>query len=248
MKILAVYEGITGLFPKKILVTLIHALNGNTISTHKMSVEHLPDIFNRPTILDLGEQSWRITKAIPFQLEGTKKLTLHVIEPTTPFDKFMVPTISVPLPVFTENANGGFAIVMAPEDWRQLELLPVAQLELIQEEMIVIEERLSAMEEDAGLLGYDTIHERIRIEDVYLNIPFDEFFQFVNGQQKGSVHLVPDSFVICSENYHYYGIVKDGIILSLCLQQFESAEDEFAGVVEKYELLLADWCSAKIIF
>lgn len=245
MKILAMYEGMAGLFPKKVLVTLVHASSGNTVGNYKVGREQLPEVFNRPTTLDMGDRSWRIVKADPFLLEGVKKITLHVVEPTVSFDKFMVPTMSVPLPVLTENSSG---IPVSPEDWRQLELLPVSQLELIQEEMTIIEEKLNALEEDAGLLGYDTVYERSRIEDTYLSIPFDEFFQFVNGIERGYVYGVADSFMIRSENYHYYGIVKDGVILSLCLSAFDSVEDEFAGVVEKYELLLADWCGGKIIF
>lgn len=245
MKILAMYEGMAGLFPKKVLVTLVHAENNQVLGDYKMAREQLPEIFNKPTTLDMGDRSWRIVKARPFLLEGVKKLTLHVVEPTASFNKFMVPTMSVPLPVLTGGSSG---LSVPPEDWRQLELLPVSQLELIQEEMTVIEEKLNALEEDAGLLGYDAVYERSRIEEAYLRIPFDEFFQFVNGIERGDVHGIADSFTIRSENYHYYGIVKDGIILSLCLSAFDSVEDEFASVVEKYELLLADWCGGKIIF
>ena len=248
MKILAMYEGIAGLFPKKVLVTLVHAENGNVLGDYKMAREELPEVFNKPTTLVMGDRSWRIVKARPFLLDGVKKLTLHVVEATISLNKFMVPTMSVPLPVLTEFAYEGFAIAVLPEDWRQLELLPVSQLEHIQEEMTVIEEKLNTLEEDAGLLGYDTIYERSRIEEAYLSIPFDEFFQFVNGIERGYVHGVADSFVIRSENYHYYGVVKDGVILNLCLSAFDSVEDEFASVVEKYELLLADWCCGKIIY
>ncbi|SIO41791.1 hypothetical protein [Chitinophaga niabensis] len=249
MKILAVYEGIVGLFPKKILVTLIHAVNGNKVGEYKMGREQLPEVFNRPTILDMGDRSWRIVKANPFVLEGVKKVTLHVAEADVFVqEKFMVPTKSFPPSVFMEAPPGNFVFNIPPEDWRQLEFLPVAQLELIQEKTAIIEGMLEAMEGDAGLLGYDTIYEREEIEGAVLNIPFDEFFQFVNGVEKGWVEGVADSFVIRSENYQYYGIVKENVILNLCLLEFDSAEDEFAGVVEKYELLLADWCSGKIIF
>lgn len=248
MKILAMYEGIVGLFPKKVLVTLIHATNNEALGDYKMAREQLPEIFNKPTILKMEDRSWRIVKANPFLLEGVRKLTLHVIEPTASLDKFTVPTRSYPPSVLMENPASDLFVNMPLEDWRQLELLPVAQLELIQEQIAVIESMLDAVKEDDGLLGYETIYERVDIEGAGLNIPFDEFFQFVNGLQKGHVQNVADSFVIRSENYQYYGIVKAGIILNLCLIEFDSAEDEFAGVAEKYELLLVDWCSGKIIF
>lgn len=248
MKILAMYEGMAGLFPKKVLVTLVHAENNQVLGDYKMAREQLPEIFNKPTTLDMGDRSWRIVKARPFLLEGVKKLTLHVVEPTASLNKFMVPTRSYPPSVLIEDPKSVLIINISLEDWRQLELLPVSRLELIQEKITIIEGMLEAMQEDAGLLGYDTIYEREEIEGAVLNIPFDEFFQFVNGVEKGEVEGVADSFVIRSENYQYYGIVKENVILNLCLREFDSAEDEFAGVVEKYELLLADWCSGKIIF
>ncbi|MRG47679.1 hypothetical protein GFS24_21325 [Chitinophaga sp. SYP-B3965] len=248
MKILAMYEGMASLFPKKVLVTLIHAESGAAIGEYKIGREQLPEVFNRPTTLDMGDRSWRIVKARPFLLEGVKKITLHVVEPTAPFDKFIVPTKSYPPSVLMETPSSDLIINISLEDWRQLELLPVAQLELIQEQITIIEGMLETINEDDGLLGYDTIHERIDIEGAVLNIPFDEFFQFVNGVERGYVQGVADSFVIRSENYQYYGIMREGVIVNLCLLEFDSAEDEFAGVVEKYELLLADWCNGKIIF
>jgi len=250
MKILAVYEGIVGLFPKKVLVTLVHAANGNKVGDYKIGREQLPEVFNRPTTLDMGDRSWRIVKANPFVLEGVKKIILHVTEADVFVqEKFVVPTKSLSPPfVLMENPVSDFVVNIPPEDWRQLEFLPVAQLELIQEKVAIIEGMLEAMQEDDGLLGYDTIYEREDIEGAGLNIAFDEFFQFVNGVERGMVEGVADSFVIRSENYQYYGIVKDSVIVNLCLLAFDSAEDEFASVVEKYELLLTDWCSGKIIF
>ena len=249
MKILAMYEGMAGLFPKKVLVTLVHAENGNVLGDYKMAREELPEVFNKPTTLDMGDRSWRIVKARPFLLDGVKKLTLHVVEANSFLqERFMVPTKCYPPSALIENPAGDYTINISPEDWRQLEFLPVAQLELIQEKTTIIEGMLEAINEDDGLLGYETIYEREDIEGAALNIPFDEFFQFVNGVEKGEVEGVANSFVIRSENYQYYGIVKENVIVNLCLLAFDSAEDEFAGVVEKYELLLADWCSGKIIF
>lgn len=249
MKILAVYEGIVGLFPKKVLVTLVHAENGNTIGSHKISTEFLPEVFDRPTVLDMGERSWRVTKAIPFRLEGVKKITLHVTEPSAFLGKSLVPTkCDPPVSPLIEGPVTAPVINISPDDWRQLEFLPVSKLEQIQEQVAIVEGLLEALQEDEGLLGYDTVHERADIADTQLNIPFDEFFQFVNGVESGGVRGVADSFMIRSENYCYYGLVKEGMILNICIQGFDSAEDEFAGVVEKYELLLVDWCNGKIIF
>jgi len=50
--------------------------------------------------------------------------------------------------------------------------------------------------------------------------------------------FVKNGFAARSENQIYYGTMEADIIKELCLQQFDSADDEFSTLVTRLELLL----------
>ena len=259
MNILRITDSFAGLFPKKISVTLIHTTEGNIVGEYKINSENLPEVFNKPTVLEIDGQSWRVTRAEPFNSDDyikRKKLVLHVQEEERfllHHTRSLVPTRPHPYPL-TSNGHAAhdFVLSIAADDWQQIALLSVSSLPLIEAEMNQIENLISATVDDSALLGYETVHNRENIGQIALDIPFYDFYQLVNGQEKGYIQLdqhgtVTNGFFIRSLNYTYYGIVQQQRITTLCLHVFDYIDDELTNVIAAYDLVLVDWCNIRYI-
>lgn len=62
----------------------------------------------------------------------------------------------------------------------------------------------------------------------------------------GHAGFVENGFAVRSKNYSYYGTLDGDVIKELALERFESVDDEFALVADRFELLLVGWCRGEI--
>lgn len=242
------------LFPKRIKVTLIDADTGIKLGKHKVPAQQLPSAFNRPTTLEIDNISWRVFKAMPVSADDflySKKLTLHVQHATQVNSnqlRYPVPTI-IELPVIGPNSSEShFVLELDETDWRQIEFLPNAILPEIEETIKTVEAILKGQPEP--LLGYEQQHGRFIPNP--LALPFDGFYELVNGIEKGVVQIsdhgfVQNGFAIRSDSYTYYGVQENGIIQALSITQFDSFDDELMAVLNGYELVMCDWCNANVL-
>jgi hypothetical protein len=250
------------LFKKStIRVQFIDANTQEKIGIADMKEEQLPLSFIKPTTMHLKNEEWQVVKAEPedaFQFKETKQLTLWLskfehIDPNK--IRFSIPTISNETPQLTTgNIASDFEITLHEDDWRQIELLPLTLLPTIQEEMSAVEAILFPDDETETKNGFDKIHVRTKIGTSHLNISFDEFCNVINASQKGTVKIasvegtgyVQNGFAIKSANYIYYGTLKNDFIKEMCLQSFESMDDEMSLVCSKYNLVMVVWCEGQI--
>lgn len=245
------------LFPKKIKVTLIDAATGKSLGKHIIPEAQLPRAFNRPTTLEIDHINWRVLKADPVSADDflyTKKLTLQVQQTDQaklqPF-MFSTPTVCKELPATgATSLYDAFTLKLDEADWRQVEFLPLSQAEEIEEAIKTIETILTG--QPNPLLGYEQQYSRNDTKLAGLSIGWGEFCDLLPNPVLGNVVvnnkvLVQDGFSIRSEGYTYYGIVKEGLIQTLCLTQFDSADDEFMQVISTFTLTLVDWSGARRI-
>ncbi|KAA2239728.1 hypothetical protein F0L74_26410 [Chitinophaga agrisoli] len=258
MNILTIADGFVGLFPKKISVTLIHETEGRLVGTYKMSRESLPEAFNRPTVVTIDGQYWRVTRAEPFHSNvyaKKKKLVLHV-EDVAKFkavnNKLMVPTIANPpavVPVFPLPHD--LTLTITAEAWRQIEFLPLVLVDDVEKERDIVEELKVAVPGDNGLRGYDAVH--VRREFDVLDISFEAFYELVQGMEKGNLQwedkgMVVDGFYVRSaRGWVYYGVVVEERIQRLGMLEFDSLEEEVKEVLDGFELVLVDWCGGRVV-
>lgn len=186
-----------------------------------------------------------------------KKLTLHLraIEHVNPQNiRFSLPTISNELPSMIDTSLfHDFTLNLREDDWRQIEFFPIQLLPEIQKEMEAVEAILFPEVEATTLLGYDTVHVR-KIDRQNLSIDFTDFCEQIAVREKGALTVafagysgfVQDGFALRSDNYTYYGTLKDRIINELCLHQFDQADDEFFSIAARYGLVLTLWCRGQI--
>jgi hypothetical protein len=172
------------------------------------------------------------------------------------FDKrilFAVPAISNEMPEMCDSRLfEDFIIELHEDQWRQIEFLPLTLLPAIQEEMVSVEAILFPEDESDGVQGYNSVHVREKIGGRRLSISFDDFCELLNIRERGSIRLsgysgfVKSGFAVRSDNYTYYGLIEDKVIKELCLQEYDSADDEFINVVSRFELVLVSWCKGGI--
>ena len=247
------------LFNGKTRVTFIHAITGKLIGVHKMKPEQLPVAFNKPTSIDLQGTTWRVVQAEPVHAKEftiNNKLTLHVQEETSINPVLIhagVPTIcsDQPVPV-SEPLFTDFLLEITEYRWHQHEFFPLTLLPVVQEEMLQVESFLLPVDGINTLLGYQNIYRRKIARTEPLSISLNEFCECMSIRERGGIRLPADGFVqngiaLRSDNYIYYGVVKDGVLEELCLDTFESVDEEFCGIASAYDLVLADWCNGKII-
>lgn len=257
MKYLRMFEAASGLFPKRIKVTLIDAATGSNLGKYKIPAELLPAAFNRPITLEIDNINWRVLKADPVLADDflfAKKLTLQV-QHATNVDaqqlKFNLPTICSRLPVTgAVSLYHDFTLEVGEIDWRQVEFLPLTQSGIIEEAVKTVESILTG--QPNPLLGYERQYIRNNALQSGLAIPWEEFCGLLIHPVKGNIFFnnngfVQNGFAVRSDSYTYYGILENGLIRTLCLHQFDWADDEFMRVLSAYDLSLVDWCNASRI-
>ena len=82
-------------------------------------------------------------------------------------------------------------------------------------------------------------------------IPLKEFALSVDIIEKGGLkadngQFIENGFAIRTENYTYYGILKNNQICELCLERFESVDEEFCTISSAFGLALTNWCNGSI--
>lgn len=246
------YLTLLTLFPKKINVTFIDADSNKLICKSKMLKENLPEVFNRPTVLNIEGEDWQVLKADPISGEDfnyTRKLMLFV-KKKIDFDKSnrksLLPTISSIRPAITSESSL-FTIQLS--QWLQFQFLPDNMMPIIQNDLLKISAIL-----DAGnnLSGYEQVYIRENIPHKCLDLPLRGFLDIINANLQGPIEIldigtVADSFIINAGNHSYYGITKDDIITTLCLLELPYIDDELTLLTKEFQVVLVDWCSSTVI-
>lgn len=248
------------LFPKKINVTLIHAVSGEKIGKNKLQLDQLPATFSKPATLNIEGQSWRILKAHPLSADDItiyKKLTLHVVEnelSEAHVNRYNVATYPAgnfeadDKPLFAD-----FTLDITTDDWLQYQFLPVSALPIIQEEIAQISPLLTTDSSNNPLLGYSDSHIRQQTAPISVNIPLTEFCEQMQVQSVGNIRFrgdtsyIQNGFALQTDNYLYYGLLQNDHITHLCLTYFDCIDDEFMLLTTNYRVALVDWCGARII-
>lgn len=249
---------LVNIFPSKVRVSFRHAITGDLLGVHKIEPEKLPEIFNKPTIIEWGKINWRVLNAEPIYAKKftiTNKLTLYVLENDFIDTRKMghnLPTVVEKLPELTAQPSfDNNTMTLSSDQWGQLEYLPVSLLPTVQEEVSLIETILNPPQKVNTLTGYATQHKRKIINTLPLNIPVNEFCELMRINQKGSIKLkseyIKNGMAFYSDSSVYYGLVKENMIEQLYQYEFECADEQFSNLVSAYNILLVDWRNARII-
>lgn len=250
MNLTLIADSIGGLFKKTRKVVLINEIDNSIIGRYKLDKESLPEQFNKPTVLRINGASWRVMKS-----SGERShVILHVQpEDTSGRNSTMAPSLAGEFPetVNPTYDTTGWSSVYRHE-WRQLELLPSSLLPGITTEIGQIDEILTAYSEQNALLGYGTQHIRRGIPPFPVSIPLDDFIHFTGAKDVAHIILkgdgvVVNGFLLSSGNHTYYGIIQNNIIQILSLLKLDAIDEELDSVMVNFNLILADWCNAKII-
>jgi hypothetical protein len=250
------------LFPKKIKVELVDAINSGSFGQVKLSAEQLPASFpaDKETIMHIEGEDWIVDRAEPMNAEefiknGKLTLWLKKVLKINPANiRYSVPTISNELPAFSDNRHfNDFTLTIHEDDWRQMEFVPANELISIQQELTKIEPIIFPDDDpdfDAGN-GFSALHVRT-IKRTSLAISWEEFIRLINVQQQGSlvingyVGYVQNGFACKTASHTYYGTVSNDRIAELCVDDFDTMDDEINNLLLQYNLLFVCWCRGSI--
>lgn len=260
MNILSISDSFTGLFPSKITVTFINIINDKVINTCKLKRTELPESFKKPTTMMISGEVWRVISVLPINSEEylrKKKITIYVVDASNEAEFVInnnVPTRAHPFPDISgikkdPNSN----VILDIDSWRQFEFLPSSMLPLITEEFATIEAILNLEGKENGLLGYKNCHLRVKFGMPSYLLPIDDFIQIANGEIFENIFLthhgyIENGFALKSDDNNYYGIIQDSHISLLCLENFDGVNDELLHLLEKYDIVLVDWCTPQVIY
>ncbi|MBW8686333.1 hypothetical protein [Chitinophaga rhizophila] len=258
MKILTAVDSIFSLFPQKVDIIFIHALSDAILQYNPKKVI-LPDSFDRPTLITINGNKWRVMKAEVRESTsyfGKKRIKLYIIEAehSTAAIKYAVPsqaTCPKLVPNSSPLANTQLFSTDA-DNWLQLSFYPLYDLPKIQE---MTDEVLTIIDNARTnpLAGYNTVLNREQLEGGSLQINLNNFVKYLSNPSPGSIQwdnsgYIENGFVISSDSYVYYGSLDtEGKIRQLALQQLDYVNDELVNILSEYQLILVDWCTGSII-
>ncbi|SHM36917.1 hypothetical protein [Chitinophaga sp. CF418] len=258
MKILNVVDSLSTLFPKKVRIQLIHAVSGLKLSFHTFNSAEIPQFFNKPTLLNIDNKIWRVTEMQILKEESyfsCKKIVLYVVEPGSHDvgNKHLVPTkMSAPPLTQSPAIQSDITLNISKDEWLQIGLFPTSALPLIQAMTDSILSILESSNNQNMLLGYAACYEREYTTICNPQLDFAQFTHFVGASSIGTISFddagfVRDGFSFSAGNHTYYGQVENNQITTLALYQFEYIDEELFDIVNRYDLLLVNWCGAAIL-
>ena len=146
-------------------VTLIDAATGREIARSRRAEADLPADF-LATTLQLGEETWRVERAVPplreeYVRSGVLRLILRKAPPvkTVPAKlvRFSMSSITAGLPLDGEPANGNLALSLKDDLWRDVELVGLGHDSAIDENFAAIRQ---IHDEHRSGSGFTRIHLR----------------------------------------------------------------------------------------
>ncbi|MBL7974994.1 MAG: hypothetical protein JNJ85_08780 [Candidatus Kapabacteria bacterium] len=244
----------------KIKVQFIDNINGQTIGVSEMTAGQLPETFSVQTTMYIQDNEWIVEEAIPensTEFIKTKSLVLKMrkVEKMNPNDIwFTLPTISNEYPQLTQKTKETeFDISIHEDDYRQNEFLNQTSLPKIEEEFIGIKDiwnNHSKKNDDYTL--FKNCHVRKTIGSPNLTINFNELKSLLNCSSIGQVvingNILSNGFSIKTENTIYFGILKDDIVLELCIAQWnDNSINEILEINKTFNSVFVNWSHCDLI-
>src|SRR5512139_1797456 len=150
---------------RTVRVVFINANSGEVIGQSDMPLEQLPESFDAPTTLQIGQKSWSVDRAEPstaaeFGRTGRLELLLRPVEMVSPQDiLYSLPTICGDLPALDPRGDRTRCYVLREDDWRQHEFVSADQLGAVAEEFAAIRRIYADHAHTVGeITAFDAIH------------------------------------------------------------------------------------------
>ena len=242
----------------KVVVTLVNAATGDPIGVTERSADSLPEAFTNGTELAIGDRRWGVVSAEPATRAdcarlGTLRLTCarpcRIRSTQRGSGTGMVSICGDLPPLEPVVADGGHALVLHEDLWRDIELVGSRQQPAIDANLAAIERIERAA---SGAAGYQDIHVRTEPQAPLdgVEIGIDEVragLEWLPGgvvlSSAGGPARVVDGFAFAlAEGPHLYGWAPEGRIRVLAV---DAAVGTLPALVDelmrRHRLVLVDW-------
>ncbi len=242
-----------------VTLELIDDASGNVLAESEAPLESLPQYFARmDTRLTVGDTEYEVVHAEPANRDDigrAGRVTLR-LRPTTVDPKkvrYSLPTIEDVLPERGPAPDGGDAeLSITPDDYRQVELVPLSEIAAIEAEFTDVRRVLKEHREGAS---FDEIHVRKRVAEPLVGHHITraevEAAMGAKGRSlglRGQRGAVKGGFAIPYADGMVYGVERDGALTALGLHGiYTDAAGALHPVAHKYGLALVDWCNTRCL-
>ncbi len=245
---------------RRVHVTFVDDAKNETLGEGKFELSDLPDSFLESTTLDVGDENWSVVQADPPLKEKfakSKKLTVRlrrIEQVSTETLLYSLPTIADPLPASQGRIADDSEMVIAEDDWRQIECVSKQLEDCIREEMADIGTILRDARES---VGFTKIHVRKRIPQPLLGATLPR--SYLEGQFgpasaavrfHGSGARISDAFCHdVGDHWLLYGTTQKDQAITLALAPSAHTNGALATplrhLCDTHSLLLVDWCGCR---
>ena len=236
-----------------IAVTFIDDATSESIGSVDLPLANLPDTFELETTLHLGDADWSVVDAEPRtkpEFLGTGKLVLRLrkVEKVDLSDiLYSLPSICDRLPAVLDSVPDGDDVVLAEDDWRQVELISRVFAAETDAEIAAIR---AIHDQERVSVGWKKIHVRRRPDPPIASVLSREDIEEAFGVATFRGVCFGDSpiaggFSFRSGELECYGIEEDGAVTVLAFGQGKADEtsvEALSRLAHKFDLELVYWC------
>jgi hypothetical protein len=247
-------------FRSKVKVIFIDDTTGERFSVAKLQPADLPESFELQTTLHLGDEDWSVVDALPksraeYSKSNVLTLRLRRIKRIDPGSiLYSLPSICEAIPAVSDQPLSGAELVLAEDDWRQLELVSNRLAGEVDEEIANI--RL-IHENAAAEVGWYEMYVRTKPEPpLDCNVTLSDIACAVNASAqsngvtyRGATSRIADGYSLTTEDgMTIYGVAPYGNVRVIAFDQYSklSANAEsiyrLKSLAHDLNLDLVYWC------
>lgn len=251
-------------FRQKITVLFIDDQTGAAIAKTELAPADVPESFAVDTTLHLGDTDWSVVHAEPATREectrsGSLTLRLHRIEKIDPATiLFSLPSICARLAAIGAGLLQGDELLMAEDDWRQVELV---SRQFAAEAEAEIQAIRTIHEQEWTGVAWRNLHVRTR-PDPPIAAPLTraDVARYFGGvafrgvAYRGDDGPIESGFSFTAgDGFQGYGVEEDGGVTVFGIVQHtpapppERSIDALVEMAREFDLLLVDWCRCALV-
>jgi hypothetical protein len=247
-------------FSSKVIVSFIDDTTGESFGVTELPPTDLPESFEIDTMLHIGDDDWSVVDASPktraeYAKSWALTLRLRRIKRIDPRNiLYSLPSIYEAIPATNDQPLSGTELVLAEDDWRQLELVSNTLAREVDEEIA----KIRLIHENAAVgVGWREIHIRTKPEaPLVCNLTLVELARVLDASTQsngvtyhGASSPIGDGYCLTTKDgLTIYGVAAKGNVEVIAMGQYSNLSpnaesiERLKSLAHDLDLDLVYWC------